>query len=242
MDFIYSSKYLYLCQSDSWQYNLQMSVNTPWWGPLCYQQNTDISHVHVNTHIFWNYKYELGTRPTNLTDHKSAYLWSHKSIAMQFVCWVLLWWLSLWVTCPVSVLPPSDLCGGLMWIFMGYFVLVYQLLCCWYILGREISNSLFTNVTNACLSHLTCRHFPQIYLVVIVSSLCAYKHFCNHHYLCSFTKQWTKKKKLKIYSRPKDIVKTSYSNGVIQASYHLHNEDTTLLRLRYLIVAILSTS
>ena len=116
---------------------------------------------------------------------------------MQFVCWVLLWWLLLWATCPVSGLPPSDLCGRLMWIFMGYFLLVYQLLCCWYILGREISNSLFTNVTNACLSHLTCRHFLQISLGVILSSLCSYKHFCHHHYLCSFAKQniiqWTKK-------------------------------------------------
>ena len=50
------------------------------------------------------------------------------------------------------------------------------------------------------------------------------------------------KTKLKIYSRPKDIVKTSYSNGVIQASSYLHNEDTTLLRLRYLIVAIVSAN
>ena len=50
------------------------------------------------------------------------------------------------------------------------------------------------------------------------------------------------KTKLKIYSRPKDIVKTSYSNRVIQASSYLHNEDTTLLRLCYLIVAILSAS
>ena len=40
-----------------------------------------------------------------------------------------------------------------------------------------------------------------------------------------------KKKKLKADS--KDIVKTSYSNGVIQASSYLHNEDTTMLRLRY---------
>ena len=38
-------------------------------------------------------------------------------------------------------------------------------------------------------------------------------------------------------------MKTSYSNGVIQAaSSYLRNEDTTLLRLRYLIVAILSAS
>ena len=37
-------------------------------------------------------------------------------------------------------------------------------------------------------------------------------------------------------------MKTSYSNGVIQASSYLHNEDTMLLRLRYLIVAVLSAS
>ena len=37
-------------------------------------------------------------------------------------------------------------------------------------------------------------------------------------------------------------MKTSYSNGVIQASSYLHNEDTTLLRLRYLIVAVLFAS
>ena len=37
-------------------------------------------------------------------------------------------------------------------------------------------------------------------------------------------------------------MKTSYSNGVIQASSYLHNEETTLLRLRYLIVAVLSAS
>ena len=37
-------------------------------------------------------------------------------------------------------------------------------------------------------------------------------------------------------------MKTSYSNVVIQASSYLHNEDTTLLRLRYLIVASLSAS
>ena len=36
-------------------------------------------------------------------------------------------------------------------------------------------------------------------------------------------------------------MKTSYSNGVIQASSYLHNEDTTL-RLRYLIVAIFFAS
>ena len=140
------------CQSDSWQYNLQMSVITPWWGPLRYERNTDISHVHVNTHRLQIYKYELRTRPTNLTDHKSAYLWSHKSIAMQFVCWVLQWWLSLWATSLVSGLPPSDLCGRLMWIFMGYFVLVDQLLCCWYIqllLGREISK--FVYKCNQCM-------------------------------------------------------------------------------------------
>ena len=63
MDFIYSSKYLYQVSEWLLTVHLQISVNTPCWGPPSYQRNTDISYVHVNIHRLWNYKYESEPDP-----------------------------------------------------------------------------------------------------------------------------------------------------------------------------------
>ena len=89
MGFIYQSKYLYQVSEWILTVYLKISINTPSGVHFVMSGSTDSSHMPVNTHRLWTYKYELRTRPTKLTSHKSAYLWSHKNVAKKFACGVL---------------------------------------------------------------------------------------------------------------------------------------------------------
>ena len=87
--FIYQSMYLYQVLEWLLTVYLQISINTPSGVHFIMSDSTDSSHMPVNTHRLCTYKYELRTRPTKLTSHKSAYLWSHKNVAKKFACGVL---------------------------------------------------------------------------------------------------------------------------------------------------------